>query len=781
MPVIRKMSNMIPFKRTIRNDEAPVQEEPVLWAPAAIPDQTTEITTTPDYIYNMPVKPEAIPGWGKIITVQSPEGGAGATTIATNLAALLARNHPEQVVLVDLDGFGAVRGRMGFPTGQCLVSIMDWLNIENASEINRAMVAHSSRAMVVPGVLHYDQLSYITPSLIFNLLSILKERFKFIILDCSPIGQRNNAWAAALVSDLILTIIKPTRTSLDLLPDNQSYLTRLGCSHRTYIALNQSGLPGSIKSADLLKDEKTPVRIHKVLPYSYCVEESSNKRELITIAKPRDEFSRALRGIAAEEFRWSCAVAGDMSVDQGLIQDLAAKYGIFRPMELAEEQDLENQYTAGRVAGLRREDYRRTRIFVQNELRRQFKPEEIKGTRDKTVRSKLRSIVARALVSCDIPLGQSAVEELVEELGNDCLGFGPIEPYFHDPDVTEIRAEANIIRVEKQGRVFIAEGYAFRDETHIRDVLDRMLAPTGRAINPNIPRVDATLFDGSRLKAHIPPVSPKGTMFSIRRFKQDMTIAKMISIGAMSGEIAEFLRAAVLTKQNIIVSGGTSTGKTTILNCIASFIPPEESIITIEDPPELQLQHPDVRSLEARPPNNEGKGRITMRELMQDALRMAPKRIIVGECRGGEAFEMLQAMNTGHEGSLTTGHANSAYLMTKRLIALLQMADMGLPFEAIVEQITYLDLIIQVVREKGGARRIDHICEIRGVKRNEEGVLEIALNTLWQYDSAAGVFQWVAQEFDRERIFAEDGGWINGVRNRGYDPVSLKPVGSAVW
>ena len=754
-------------------------EEPVLWAPAAAPEQN-RATALPDYLFNLPVRPRALPGQGRIIMLQAPEGGVGVTTIAVNLAALLAKNAPEQVVLVDLDGFGAVRSRMGFPSGQSLVSILDWLNMENTAEIHRAMVAHSSGVMVVPGVMHYDQLSLVNPSLILNLLTLLKERFKFLILDCSPVGHRNNSWAAALVADAILTVLKPNRTNLDFLPDNQSYLSRLGCAGRTGLLINQAGLPGSIKTADLAKNERLAPWLRKILPYSYGVEEASNKRELIALAKPRDDFSRALRGLSGAVQNWPVEADAPLELDQALLQSLAAENGIYQPMELAEETSLASQLLEPRVAGLLPDDYRRVRIFVQNELRRQFKPEEIKGTRDKTVRSKLRSIVARALVACDIPLGQSAVEELVEELGNDCLGFGPIEPFFHDPEVTEIRAEAKLIRVEKHGKLTVAEGLTFRDETHVRDVLDRMLAPTGRSINPNLPRVDATLHDGSRLKAHIPPVSPRGAMFSIRRFKQDLTIAKMITLGVMSPAIADFLRAAVLAKQNIIVSGGTSTGKTTILNCIASFIPPEESIITIEDPPELQLQHPDVRSLEARPPNNEGQGRITMRELMQDALRMAPKRIIVGECRGGEAFEMLQAMNTGHEGSLTTGHANSAFLMTKRLIALLQMADMGLPYEAIVEQITYLDLIIQVVREKGGARRIDHISEINGVRRNEEGVQEVVLNPLWQYNRDAGEFAWVARGFTREEKLVQDGGWAHGFRSRGDDAVPHKSAGAGL-
>ena len=765
MELFRKILKLplINNKQPSETSRSDLTEDFLLWAAAGEDEKPERVVTedqNPDFLYNMPVAPAAIPGRGKIIALQAPEGGDGVTTIATNLAAVLAKSHPEQVALVDLDGFGAVRGRMGFPTGQCLVNILDWQEVEKASEINRALVAHSSGVMVVPGVVHHDQLPLVSPSLIFKLLSILKERFTYIFLDCPPVGQKNNVWAAALVADALLTVIKPSRVSLDLLPDNLSYLQRLGCAHRTGIILNQSGTPGSIKTRDLLKEYQGLLDIDQVLPYSRYVEEAANKRELIALSRPRDEFARNMNQVAATVVGLLDGKRPKMSWDRELIQKLAAQCGVYFPPELAGEDSCQtNCLISDRIAGLRPDDYRKVRIYVQEELRRLFKPEEFKSTRDKAVRSKLRSIISRALVNFDIAQGQSAIDELVEELGNDCLGYGPIEPFFHDPEVTEIRAEAGIIRVEKEGRLLVSEGAVFRDETHIRDVLDRMLAPTGRSINPNTPRVDATLFDGSRLKAHIPPVSPRGTMFSIRRFKQDMTIENMISIGAMSREIADFLRAAVLTKQNIIVSGGTSTGKTTMLNCIASFIPPEESIVTIEDPPELQLQHPDVRSLEARPPNNEGKGRITMRELVQDALRMAPKRIIVGECRGGEAFEMLQAMNTGHEGSLTTGHANSAYLMTKRLIALLQMADMGLPYEAIVEQITYLDLIIQVSRSKGGARRIDHICEITGIKRNHEGVLEVSLNTLWQYNPVADSFEWVARDFSRRKKLREEGGW----------------------
>jgi len=737
-----------------------IQEAPVLWGATApkIKEQHEEFIT----LYNIPVSPQAIPGQGKIWVVQSPEGGDGSTTVATNLAAFLAKKHPEKVILLDLDGFGAVRSRMGLPVSHCLVNILDWQDIRQVSQIQKAMVHHSSGVMVVPGVLHHDHMQFITADFIFNLLSLLKERFDHVILDCPPVGQQNNTWAAYLAADTILAVIKPDRTSLDLIKDNLSYLNRLGCSKRTYTLLNQAGMPGGIRKSDILNKKQSDINIDFILPYSEYVHEANNKRELVVLTRARDDFSQALKEIAEKLERQTNPIVDGL--DKELLQKLAANCSAFQPPELEDEEHaLENASSiTAKIPGLKEHDYRRIKIYVQDALRRQLKPEENKGTRDPIVRSRLRSIVSRALVNHSIPLGQSAAEMLVEELGNECLGFGPLEPFFYDPEVTEIKARWNQIRVEKHGQEFIADA-TFRDEQHIRDVLDRMLAPTGRAVSPANPKVIARLFDGSRLIAHIPPVAVHGTLITIRRFRQDLNIENLIENGAMSREMAEFLRAAVITKQNLVVSGGTSSGKTTLLNCIASFIPHNESIVTIEDPAELQLQHPDVRSLEARPANNEGLGEVTMRELVADALRMAPKRIIVGECRKGETFDMLQAMNTGHEGSMNTMHANTAYLAGKRMVSMVQMADMGLPYDAIVELCSVVDIIVQAVKErKTGKRRIDHIAEVVGVKRNEEGVLSLELNYLWQYNKATGQFEWVADKFTRQEIFIDEGNWTPG-------------------
>lgn len=448
-------------------------------------------------------------------------------------------------------------------------------------------------------------------------------------------------------------------------------------------------------------------------------------------------------------------------MDNDLIQKLAAQCGEYQPAANIEEIHEEDTSTHSKIPGLKEADYNRLRIFVQNELRKHLKPEEQRRSRDPGVKSKLRSIVSRGLVTCDIPLGQSAAEILVEELGNDCLGFGPIEPFFYDPNVTEIIANKDEVRIEKHGKLRVVEGVRFRDQQHIRDILDRMLAPTGRNVSPAVPVANATLFDGSRLIAQIPPLANRGTMFTIRRFRDDMTIENLLKNESMSPEVAKFLEAAVISKQNIIVSGGTGSGKTTTLNCIASYIPPHESIVTIEDPCELQLQHPFVRSLEARPANNEGKGKITQKDCIAMALRMRPDRIVVGECREDETLAMLQAMNTGHPGSMSTIHSDSAVECVDRLYTLVSQYS-NIPHEAIYNLLKTIDIIVQVIRDRAGRRRVDHIYEINGVIKDD--VTEsttLKLNPLIQFDEVSNQFILVAKEFERKDIFVKDGGWTD--------------------
>ena len=309
---------------------------------------------------------------------------------------------------------------------------------------------------------------------------------------------------------------------------------------------------------------------------------------------------------------------------------------------------------------------------------------------------------------------------LVGDIRDEMLGLGPIEALRKDGSVTEIMVNGpKQIFVERMGKLELTD-VKFRDDAHLMNIIERILTPLGRRIDESSPLVDARLKDGSRVNIIIPPLSLVGPALTIRKFAQKpLTVQNLISFGTLDGKMAEFLRACVKARINILVSGGTGSGKTTSLNVISSFIPEGERIVTIEDAAELQLQQVHVVRLESRPANIEGKGQITIRDLVKNALRMRPDRIIVGEVRGGEALDMLQAMNTGHDGSLTTAHANSPRDALARLETMVLMSGFELPVRAIREQIaSAIDLIIQQSRIRDGSRKITYITEVQHMEGN---------------------------------------------------------------
>lgn len=313
---------------------------------------------------------------------------------------------------------------------------------------------------------------------------------------------------------------------------------------------------------------------------------------------------------------------------------------------------------------------------------------------------------------------QAERRRIIPEVLAEVLGFGPIEPLLKDDTVTEIMVNnAGQVYIERKGKLELTD-VTFRDDAHVMHVIEKIIAPIGRRIDESSPMVDARLPDGSRVNAIIPPLALKGPALTIRKFaKEPYQVDDLIRFGTWTKEIADFLKACVEGKLNIIVSGGTGSGKTTTLNILSAFIPTTERIVTIEDAAELQLRQDHVVTLESRPANIEGKGQITMRDLVKNSLRMRPDRIIVGEVRGGEALDMLQAMNTGHDGSLTTGHANSPRDMLSRLETMVLMAGMNLPDKAIREQISAaMDLIVHESRFPDGTRKITALTEIQGME-----------------------------------------------------------------
>lgn len=307
---------------------------------------------------------------------------------------------------------------------------------------------------------------------------------------------------------------------------------------------------------------------------------------------------------------------------------------------------------------------------------------------------------------------------IMREVADDIIGFGPIEPLLRDDSITEVMINSpERVYYEREGVLHLSDR-SFRDDDHIMRLIDKIVSPLGRRIDESSPMVDARLPDGSRVNAIIPPLAVHGPSVTIRKFsRRPYTDHDLIRFGTMTPAIAELLRACVWCRLNVIVSGGTGSGKTTFLNVLSSYISDLERIITIEDPAELQLRQENWVSLETRPPNIEGRGQVVSRDLVRNALRMRPDRIVVGECRAGEAFDMLQAMNTGHDGSLTTVHANSPRDALSRIENMVLMANLELPVKAIREQISSaVNLVVQLSRLSDGTRRVTHISEIVGME-----------------------------------------------------------------
>ena len=337
---------------------------------------------------------------------------------------------------------------------------------------------------------------------------------------------------------------------------------------------------------------------------------------------------------------------------------------------------------------------------------------------DEDLSERVLRAVTEQLALDRTPLTREERRQITKEITDDILGYGPLEPFLHDDSVTEVMINGpDSIYIERAGKLERTSA-TFLDDAHLMRIIDKIVSTVGRRVDESSPMVDARLPDGSRVNAIIPPLALRGPTLTIRKFSRDpYTMDDLINFGSISPKAAQFLSACVHGKLNILISGGTGTGKTTTLNAMSAFIPNAERIVTIEDAAELQLQQQHVITLEARPPNIEGEGEVRIRELVRNSLRMRPDRIIVGEVRGPETLDMLQAMNTGHEGSLTTIHANSPRDALSRLETLVMTAGVELPHRAIREQIaSAFDLLIQISRLVDGSRRLTHVSEVLGME-----------------------------------------------------------------
>ncbi|WP_181310605.1 CpaF family protein [Nocardioides campestrisoli] len=397
---------------------------------------------------------------------------------------------------------------------------------------------------------------------------------------------------------------------------------------------------------------------------------------------------------------------------------------------------------------------------VHAELLRQLGPQLYDSNLEQSeLDQKVRGALADVLKRSDRPISAADRQQITSEISDDILGYGPIEPYLRDPEVSEVMVNgAHSIWLERKGRLVAADAI-FQDEAHLRRTIDKIVSRIGRRVDESSPMVDARLPDGSRVNAVVPPLAIDGSALTIRKFSTDpLTADDLVRFGSISQRTKEFLDACVKGRLNIIVSGSTGAGKTTTLNVLSSFIPTDERIVTIEDAAELQLKQEHVVRLESRPSNIEGKGAVTIRDLVKNSLRMRPDRIIVGEVRDASALDMLQAMNTGHDGSICTVHSNGPRDTLSRMETLVLMAGMDLPIRAIREQVaSAVDLIVHQTRFKDGSRHITHVTE---VERMEGDI--ITLQDVFLYDHSAG--------FDAE------GRTLGGLKATGLRPKFLEKM-----
>lgn len=372
--------------------------------------------------------------------------------------------------------------------------------------------------------------------------------------------------------------------------------------------------------------------------------------------------------------------------------------------------------SAARTVSFGNEELRKFKAFLIDRVSTSLDPTAL--TYDEATRKDVEQRLQEAYASTRVNLPETVKAQLLKDVLNEFFGFGPIQPLLDDATVTEVMVNGpQRVYVERKGKVELSN-VRFDDEDHLRRVIDRIILPLGRRVDYDAPLVDARLPDGSRVNAVIPPCAIDGSSLTIRKFgAEKLTVEDLIRFGSLTPAMAEFLKACVVAKLNIVISGGTGSGKTTLLNVLSGFIPEGERIVTIEDAAELKLHQEHVVRLETKKPNIDGRGEVTIRDLVKNALRMRPDRIVVGECRGGEALDMLQAMNTGHDGSLTTLHANTPRDAISRIETMALMAGMDMPLKVIREQIaSAVELIVQQTRLRDGSRKVTQISEVCGME-----------------------------------------------------------------
>lgn len=667
----------------------------------------------------------------RVVTVIGARDGVGKSVFAANISISFLRETKRRVLLIDLDSHscGDIKMLLGLNEVKALTELVPFADRLDPNVLRGFITPHQSGIGVMQHYRDPSEAGKVTPDFFAKVLDLLGTIFDFIIIDGG--STINNLLVKALERSAVSFIL--TMPELLLLNATRLLVDKLQLLHfpKEMLKIILNGFePRGPLTIDVVTQKLQRQILTTVLRNDQLVRDSVIQAVPFVFSQPRadltrnyDEFAKNLIERRILDALMTVRKPTGVNVAGGAGETEAAS------QFMADAKKEVDSWMAGR--GKRRSERgelnaRTTlKLLIHKRLLEVLDLKkldmELKNHEDKP--RVLRERTERAIVQVLDQEGShiTSREErarIVKEVLDEALGLGPLEDLINDPTVTEVMVNGkDNVFVERSGKLTLSE-ITFTDDTQLLAVIERIVAPLGRRIDEKSPMVDARLKDGSRVNAIIPPLAIDGAAVTIRKFsKTPLTYKDLVRFGSMTDEVADFLRACIESHLNCLISGGTGSGKTTLLNVLSNFIPEGERIITVEDSAELQLNQPHVVRLETRPPNIEGQGEVSIRDLVKNTLRMRPDRIVVGECRGAEALDMLQAMNTGHDGSLTTIHSNSPRDCLARLETLVMFAGLDLPSKAIREQIAgAINIIVQQSRLSDGSRKITAISEVTGME-----------------------------------------------------------------
>lgn len=672
-----------------------------------------------------------------VIAVLGGKGGVGKSTFAVNYAISSLIDSKGKVLVVDLDpkACGDIGMILGLRPKRTLMELGQQEGRIDANVMNSYVQPHSSGIHYIPSVLDPEQLATLEPTHVANAFRHLMNFYNLIIVDLGS-DIEGPGVKALEVSTMIFVLTMP---ELIVLHHTRRVMEKvqnlLFPSEMIRVVVNQFSPKRGILPQMIQNNLKKP--IISVIPQDeLTLIASMTKAQPFVISAPRTDVTKAyfmlVRSVAEQQLLEKLSQLKKPSDALTRLQggakaaNAAGAQGKAPSQVVFDRSQMKDEKPSDQWSSLKQLIHKK---LIETIDLKKVDTETGNDPKKKAVlREKTKTVVVELLDKEDHPFrSREEIQKIVKEILDEALELGPIQDLLQDDSVNEIMVNRrDQIYVERGGKL-VKTNSTFSGTAQLLGVIERIVAPLGRRIDEKTPYVDARLPDGSRVHAIIPPLSVQGPMLTIRKFaKHKLTYKDLVKYGSMTEEMADFLRACIEARLNMIISGGTGSGKTTLLNVLAAFIPPNERILTVEDSAELQLPQDHWGRLETRPANMEGKGEVTIRDLVRNTLRMRPDRIVVGECRAGEALDMLQAMNTGHDGSMTTIHSNTPRDCIARMETLVMMAGMDLPAKAIREQIaSAVNLIIQQTRLSDGSRKVTSITEVVGMQGDVVTLQEI--------------------------------------------------------